>query len=65
MNDFSAFLKANKEKIYAHAEKNTKRNTNGDAVISRDDPWVYENEWDEYYKKLTAYDNSPARSLVR
>ena len=65
MKDFAEFIKANKEKVYALAEANTKRNSNGDAVISRSDPWFYEDEWDEYYKELTAHDNSTKRSMVR
>ena len=66
MKNFEEFVKANKQIIFEHAEKSTVRNKNGDAVISRDDPWFYEDEWDEYYKELIARDgNSTARSLVR
>ena len=66
MKNFDDFVRANKSAIYAAAEANTKRNANGDAVISRDDPWFYEDEWDDYYKELTARDrNSTAGSLVR
>ena len=64
MKDFEEFLRANKDKLYALAEKNTPRNANGDAVISRDDPWFYEDEWDDYYKELTARDDSATRSVV-
>lgn len=66
MKNFEEFVKANKQIIFELAEKNTVRNQNGDAVISRDDPWFYEDEWDEYYKELTARDgNSTAGSVVR
>ena len=66
MKDFDKFVSANKEKLFALAERNTERNENGDAVISRNDPWFYEDEWDDYYKELTALDNnSAAGSLVR
>ena len=65
MKDFAEFLKANKEKIYAHARSNTKCNATGDAVISRSDSWFYEDEWDDYFKELNACDNSSARSMVR
>lgn len=65
MKNFAEFVAANKEKLYAHAEANTKRNRNGDAVISRTDSWFNENEWDEYYKELTSRDNSTSRSMVR
>lgn len=65
MKDFDNFVKANKAKLFALAESNTEYNEDGDAVISRNDPWFYEDEWDEYYKELTALDNSTARSVVR
>ena len=66
MKDFDKFVKANREKLFALAERNTERNENGDAVISRNDPWFYEDEWDDYYKELVARDrNSAAGSLVR
>ena len=47
MKNFAEFIKAHKEKLYALAEKNTKRNANGDAVISRDDSWFYDDVWDK------------------
>lgn len=66
MKNFEEFVKANKKIIYEVAEKNTVRNKNGDAVISRADPWFYEDEWDEYYEELIARDGiSTAGSLVR
>ena len=49
MKNFAEFVAANREKIYKLAEENTKRNSNGDAVISRSDTWFYEDEWDEYF----------------
>ncbi|MBQ7199367.1 MAG: hypothetical protein IJS29_08905 [Selenomonadaceae bacterium] len=54
MKNFSEFVKANKAEIYALAKENTRYNEDGVAVISRDDTWFYEDEWDEYFKKLTA-----------
>ena len=45
MKNFAEFVTANREKIYAHAESTTKKNANGDAVISPDDPWVNEIVW--------------------
>lgn len=50
MKDFEEIYRANREKIYALAEANTKRNFAGQTVISRDDPWFYEDEWDEYHE---------------
>ena len=49
VKNFSEFIKANKAKIYAHAQSNTKYNSKGQAVISRDDPWFYEDEWDKNF----------------
>lgn len=44
VKNFAEFVRANKEKIYSQAEKNTKRNAQGHTVISRDDSWFYEDE---------------------
>ena len=49
MKTFDEFLKANREKIYAQAEANTKRNAAGRTVISRADTWFYEDEWDKEF----------------
>lgn len=54
MKNFSDFVKANKEKIYALAQKNTAYNSNGDAVISHNDSLFYEDVWDADYKELMA-----------
>lgn len=64
MKSFEEFVRANKDKLYELAEKNTVRNADGQTVISRDDPGFYEDEWDEDYKELTARDDSAARSVV-
>lgn len=48
MKNFSEFVKRNKDLLYSAAEKNTKRNSEGRAVISKDDPWFEEDEWDDY-----------------
>ena len=53
MENFRAFVHANKHKIYAAAEKNTKRNSHGDAVLSRDDSWLLE-DWEEPAMSLIA-----------
>lgn len=52
--DFETFYQKNRGKIDALAKANTKRNANGDTVISRDDPWFYEDEWDEDYTAFNA-----------
>ena len=58
MKNFAEFLAKNREAIRAHTLATTKYNENGDAVISRDDPWFYEDEWDEYYEELAACENT-------
>ena len=55
MKNFAEFMAANREKIYAVAEANTPRNAQGHTVISRSDPWFYEDEWDEEYRKMLDY----------
>jgi hypothetical protein len=49
---FVKFIKQNKEKVYRLAEQNTVRNSKGQIVISKNDPWFHENEWDEYAKAV-------------
>ncbi len=39
-------------KAYHQAMKNTKYNDDGKAIISKDDDWVNESEWDDLYKQL-------------
>ena len=56
--EFAKFIEANKEAIYADAESHTKRNAKGETVITRDDPWYYEDCWDEDYKELIAREES-------
>jgi len=53
MTTYTEIIKKNKEKIQKIAEENTKRNQDGLPVISKDDPWRKETEWDELYKELT------------
>ena len=49
MGNFDKFMEKHGDKLYAKAKKNTKYNTQGYAVISKDDEWVEETEWDEVY----------------
>ena len=49
-------LEADKKRWRDFIIRNTERNKNGDAVISEKDSWFYEDEWDDYYKELTADD---------
>jgi hypothetical protein len=52
MDNFKEFILQNKEGLFAAARENTTYNKDGDAVITKDDPWRNETEWDESYKKL-------------
>lgn len=38
---------------YDLARQNTKYNKNGEAVISREDEWVEEGEWDALFASLS------------
>ncbi len=49
--DFSSFMAQNREKAYAIANANTPKNKNGKAVITKDDPWRNEHEWDELSRR--------------
>ena len=65
MKDFDEFVSKNKAALFSVAEKNTKRDSQGRAVITSDDPWFKEDEWDEKYKELIASDrNLSARGVV-
>lgn len=50
-NSLSDFIKMNKAKLYEAARNNTKYNADGKAIISKDDDWKLETEWEEQYKK--------------
>lgn len=50
--NFEKFMELNKEKIYEIARKNTVYNAEGHAVITKDDEWRNEDEWDILYEKL-------------
>lgn len=39
-------------KAYKMAMENTKYNTEGKAVISSDDEWIEETEWDDMFKQM-------------
>jgi aspartyl aminopeptidase len=52
MTTYIEFIEKNKEKIRKIAEANTKKNQDGLTVISKDDPWRKETEWDKFYQDL-------------
>lgn len=52
MQDFNNYFDKNKEKILEVTAKNTLKNKEKIPVISRDDEWREEKEWDEVYQCL-------------
>ena len=49
---FTDFVCDNREAIHKVVDANTPQNTDGVAIIKKDDPWRKETEWDDLYKKL-------------
>lgn len=46
------YLEENKEAAYDFATKNTPCDANGHSVITKDDEWRSETEWDELFADL-------------
>ena len=46
------YYKENENKIKAALINNSKKNEAGQEVISKNDTWVSEKEWDDIYVKL-------------
>ena len=66
MKDFNKFVEQHKDVLFEFAEKNTKYDSAGRAVITKDDICFYEDDWDKYYEELVGSEkNLTARSLVR
>ena len=57
MTTLSQYLEDNKQKVYDIASKNTQYNTCGRPVISKDDEWYDETEWDELFLDLSKKNN--------
>ncbi|MBR1728182.1 MAG: hypothetical protein IJ728_01460 [Selenomonadaceae bacterium] len=65
MKDFDKFVSKNKATLFSLAEKNTKYDNHGRAVITSNDPWLKEDEWDKEYEELVANErNLSAISVV-
>ena len=64
--EFTAFMKEHHGKAHALARKNTKYNEDGQAILTEDDPWADEEEWDALYRKLLEQEERTpaARSVV-
>lgn len=52
MDTLSIFIQQNKSKIREVSEKNIIRNKKGMIVLSKNDEWRNENEWDDFYKDV-------------
>lgn len=52
MGDLSIFIQQNKNKVRRVSEKNVVRNKNNVVVLSKDDEWRSEHEWDDLYKDV-------------
>lgn len=50
---FAEFVKNNKSKIITISSKNSKYNDEGHPVLTKDDLWREEKEWDEYFEEIS------------
>lgn len=50
--DLKDFINQNKEKIRKLSEQNTKKNSKGEVVITKNDPWRNEVEWEQDFSIL-------------
>lgn len=53
MTLLSEYLNANKSMAYSFATSNTPHNKDGRTVISKNDEWNDETEWDELFQSLS------------
>lgn len=49
MTAFAQYLESNRKKAYDFATENTRR-VNNRPVISKDDEWLEETEWDDLFQ---------------
>lgn len=52
MSALAQYLEVNREKAYSFATANTKYNKQGRPVVSNNDEWVNETEWDDLFESL-------------
>ena len=53
MSALAQYLKNNREQAYSFATANTKYNKQGHPVITKDDEWAEESEWDDLFELLS------------
>lgn len=52
MSVLTQYLETNRERAYSLATSNTKHDKHGHPVISKDDEWIDESEWDDLFDTL-------------
>ena len=52
MSVLAQYLDTNRERAYSFATANTKYNEQGHPVVSKDDEWMDEPEWDDLFLVL-------------
>lgn len=52
MSKLSEFISQNRNLCYAMAEKNTPKNPQGKVIVTKEDEWKEEKEWDLHYNRL-------------
>lgn len=53
MSALAQYLETNREQAYSFAAANTRYNKYGHPVISKDDEWAGESEWDDLFELLS------------
>lgn len=52
MSALAQYLDTNRERAYSFATANTKHDEQGRPVVSKDDEWLNESEWDDLFEVL-------------
>ena len=52
MSALAQYLDTNRERAYSFASANTKHDEQGRPVVSKDDEWLNESEWDDLFELL-------------
>lgn len=52
MSELTKLLLTDADKVYSFVKENSKHNSKGQPVITKDDEWRNEKEWDYLYDEL-------------
>ena len=52
MSALAQYLDNNRERAYSFATANTKYDEQGRPIVSKDDEWLNESEWDDLFELL-------------